>query len=346
MELSKRELRKIKNMSKVCKFDMDEKVAFIPLHYKNSAELLDISLSRPGKPVISDGTINYLCDKISEIPRSFAVEFELTVDDYGEYDASSLTHALKTTFEDTFYYHDENRKKSNVLAVIFLVVGVLILALSAVFGLATSNGDGNVGGVILGTTLEVMVWVFLWEGAALLFMVYENESTNFHQSIRRFHGLRFLDKKGNTLNHLTRKQFYRGWIYLKNKEIFARNYILFSNAVLLILFVASAFDFFSNVGQSTILQQIFFAIENIIIVFLVLSNISFYKESGRLRNSALALSVVSLCLSSFNFVSSVTQENILSGNAIWSGILTVVLLINIVCLYYMRRQNVEIEKKG
>ena len=85
MELSKRVLRQVENLSKTYEFDMEKRVATIPLYYDSPEELIDIHLSSPGKPVVSDDAIDYLCEVVSFIPKEFTVEIKLIIDDYGEY---------------------------------------------------------------------------------------------------------------------------------------------------------------------------------------------------------------------------------------------------------------------
>ena len=345
MELSRRTLRQIEHLSDTCTFDMEKRAALVPLHYETPEDLLDMHMSRPGVPVVSDETIDYLCDQISDIPKEFNVDFTLTIDDYGEYDHASLLHSLRTTIENTFYYHDENQKKTNALAVLFLVIGVLVLALETVGGHAGWYGSiGSVTKDMIETVMEVMVWVFVWEGAALLFLTYENESVIFSRNMRRFHGLRFLNEKGETLSGLDREQLYEDWIYLSREEAFARNYILFSNAALMALFSVTAVEFFAALGNATTTECVFFALSAVLITLLVCSNLSFYRESGRLRHYALLISVLVLALSIFGVIYSLVNGQAYSQYVVWYGILAADLLINIVCLRFMQKQSVEVKK--
>ncbi len=347
MELSKRTIRQIENMSKTCRFDMDNQIALINLHYDTPDDLLDIHLSHPGKPVISDDAVDYLCELISTVPNEFDVEFSLTIDDYGDYDHKSLMDSIRATIENTFYYHDEYHKKHNVLGVVFIVIAILILALDIIGGSSGWYGDkGNVGRSILETIFEVIVWVFLWEGAALIFLTYENESTVFSKNMKRVNGIRLLNKKGEEMISLNAEQFYDGWIYIGKRETLARNYILISNAALLALISTNTIEFLSKLSVISTMHKVFFLIGWIFTVVLVICNISFYKEHESLGKYASFLNIVTLALTIGNILFSVIRGNASQKFIILEILFAVALFINLLCLHYLQKQNIEVTGEG
>lgn len=343
MKLSKRVHRRAENLSKSFEFDMEKHIATIPLHYESPEEMLDMHISSPSKPIVSDDAIEYLGELMTCIPGEFSVEFKLSIDDYGEYDHESLLKALKITIENTFYYHDENRKKDNILAIVFIILGILLLALETIGGMDGWYGaPDSLSDTFIETILDVLVWVLTWEGAALLFVTYANESTVFSQTMKRFHGLVFMDKDGNKLSGLNKEQLYQGWIYLSKKEAFARNYILFSSAAIYAILSIFTVKLIADIEVISASHVVIFVISWILITALVLSNISFYKEGRRLGDFALPLSFVCLAYTIICLVYSIVAGNLLRSNIIWDLVLTVMLIVNIVCLNYMRKQNVDI----
>lgn len=343
MELSKRVLRQVENLSQTYEFDMQRRVAIIPLHYETPEELIDMHLSRQGMPVVSDDAIDYLCEVISYIPKEFTVEFKLTIDDYGSYDHKAIMSALRATIEDTYYYYDEKRKKDNVLAVIFLILGILMLALETVGGMTGWYGaEGSISDSIIETVIDILVWVFAWEGAALLLLTYGNDSTQFYHDMERINAISFLDAEGNVLISLDQEEFYKGWIYLGAKEAAARNYILFSNAGLFAILSILTVEVFAGLETLDTLDRVSFAISWVLIVLLVLSNISFYKETGRLKKCALGCSVLCLLYTVVFLIYNVYWEGFLSAYSIGDFVLVLVMAVNIVCIWYMNRQNVEV----
>lgn len=343
MELSKRVLRQVENLSKTYEFDMEKRVATIPLYYDSPEELIDIHLSSPGKPVVSDDAIDYLCEVVSYIPKEFDVDFKLIIDDYGDYNHDSLMNALRATLEDTFYYYDEDRKKNNVLAIFFIILGILMLALETVGGMTEWYGvSGGLSDTIIETILDVLVWVFAWEGAALLFLTYGNDSTIFGQSMRRFNGISFLNKQKEVLCCLDENEFYKGWIYLSGKEVAARNYILFSNAALFAVISILTVEVFAGLEMLDTFDWVTFLINWILIVLLVFSNMAFYREKGRLRNCAFILSVVCLLYTAVFWIYNVYWDGIFSTHSIGDFVLIIMMVINMICIRFMSRQNVEI----
>lgn len=347
MELSKRTVRQIENTSGICKFDIENGTVSVPLYYQTPDDLLDTHLSCPGKPVVSDDTTDYLCEIIMSIPREFKVEFSLTIGDYGDYDHESLMRSLRATIENTFYYHDDNNKKHNILAIVFIAIGMLMLALETIGGISGWFGaKGNIGRSILETILDVMVWVFVWEGAALLFLTYEDESTAFSSNMDRLCGIKLLNKSGEVLNSLNQEQFYDGWVYLGHRENLARNYILFSNAALLAVLPIFFMELIANFDRISPIAMVFILINGVMTVFLILSNISFYRERGRLRKYALLLSATVLIISVFNIIRLLVNGNNSFALMIPYLIMSVALIINIICLQYLRKLYVNVDGKG
>lgn len=343
MEFSKRTLKRTGNLSKSFKFDMENRVAQIPLHFDRSEELLDMHISKPGKPIVSDAVIDYLGELISFVPRGFSVDFALEIESYGEYDHESLLQALKITIENTFYYHDENRKKDNVLAVVFIILGILLLALENIGGMDGWYGAPNsLSAMFIETMLEVLVWVFTWEGAAILLMTYGNESTAFTQAMKRLHGISFMDHEGKVLSRLDEEQLYQGWIYLSSKEVFARNFILFSNAALCAVLSIHAVKLIADIEMMSNVDIVSFIIRGVLVLSLVICNISFYQEGGRFKKCALPLSAICLFVIVATFIYGIVTGGVSRINMLWDIILALVLLVNIICLRYMSRQNVEI----
>lgn len=343
MKISKRTSRQIKNLEKHCNFDMENKVAYVPLHYATPEDLLDVHLSWPGKPVVSDEAVDYIRDVASAVPDMFSIEISLTVDDYGIYTHEQLMDALRITLENTYYYHDEKRRHNNVLSVFFILIGFLALTIEIIGGLAGWFGEkGTIARSIIETLAEVMTWVFLWEGCALLLLTYENESTIFSYQMQRFHKVSFKDSNGNILISMDKEKFYEGWIYLEKKEAFARGFILFSNAIFLATLILHVVDFFASKHMLNGLDISLYIVDWILIVLLVISNISFYLDFGKLKKYALALSIIVLVYNVLNAVLYTTE--LLNDKAyfVCNCIFTLGLIVNIICIKYMNKQKVEI----
>ena len=343
MKINKRSFRQLQNLSKICSFDTENGVATVPLHYQNAEELLDPHLSRPDLPVISDETVDYLLSVTADIPESFSVEFTLTVDDCGEYTETQLLEAIQLTVENTYYYHDEKKRQDNVLGAFFLIIGFLALTVETLGGLAGwLGGKGTVVRLIVETLLDVIIWVFLWEGCAILLLTYENESTFFGRQLQRLNKMSIQNAGGQDRFSLDSREFSKGWVMLGKKEAFARAFILISNIIFLASLIWQIFGLLTSMESEPAMSIILCIVECILIILLVISNISFYLDTGSMKKYALPISVIVLL---FNVAAIFYYRNSYAdGVAEWvfSGIYVVGLILNILCLRYMKKQSIEI----
>ena len=344
MKISKRSSRQIQNLAKICSFDTEKKIASVPLHYQTAEELLDTHLSRPEIPVISDETVDYLLEVISDIPEDFSVEYVLTIDDSGEYTHEQLLEAIRITIENTYYYHDEKKRQDNVLGAFFLIIGFLALTVETLGGLAGWLGErGSVVRIIIETLLDVVTWVFLWEGAAIILLTYENESTFFSHHMQRLNKMIIKNADGQKALSMDSRQFSKGWVVVGNKEAFARGFILLSNTIFLASLIWQIFGLLTSLQTGTTAEIIFCLAECILIILLVISNISFYLDIGKMKKYALGISVVVLL---YNIATLIYYRSSFANGAaewIFSVIYIIGLILNVLCINYMNKQNIEIK---
>ena len=344
MELSKRTLHQINNLRELYDFDMESRIVTVPLHYETPDDLVDEHLSRPNKPVISDEALEYLMSIIKTVPKEFAVDFSLQVDDCGDYDQEQLLLAIRTTIENTFFYHDDSKKHGNVLAVIFIILGILVLAFEYIalhyewFGPEISLSKD-----IIDSLVNIIVWVLIWEGGAILFLSYDSESTLFHKDIRRFHGISLINKLGNTICALKGNTLYHKWVNPKKSERFAQNYILFSYPILLAIATISIAEIIENGSYVSMVAMIPYILDAVLMLLLTICNISFYREQGVMKKLALPLSIVLDVIMALN-IASWFFDVIYWKFFIIDCFAFVMVLIEIICLIYIRKQNVNIDK--
>lgn len=348
MELSKRVLRAINNMDSYVHFDLEKGIATVPLYYETPDDLIDKHLSRPGKPVVSDDAIDYLLDILKNIPKEFTVDFSLTIDDYGDYDHNQLLKAIRVTVENTYYYYDENRKKDIVLSVMFIIIGVLSMVIQYVgerygwFGV-----KGAIGTDIIITLIELISWVFIWEGGAILFLTYENDDNEFHKGLRRFQGIRFVKESGEALVSADKDLMYSNWVYVERREYFARNFILFSYPIVIVATAIQIGEYgplIANLKAWAIISAI---VSCIIIVLLAIANISFYREKGPLRRMVMPLSLIMLCYEIISVIVWLNNEGKIQEISFYMDCLALILIvINVICLRYMQKQTIDMHQEG
>ena len=347
MELSKRTLRWIENMGSDIDFDLEKKIATVPLYYETPDDLLNVRRSRPGKPVISRDALNSLLDTIKEIPKEFTAEFSLIIDDYGEYDHHQLLEAIQKIIENTYYYYDEDKKKDNVLAVILLIIGVLTLCFQVIGGFYGFLGtEGAISTDIIDYMLDSLSCVFIWEAGAVSFLNYGNDSTLFHKELRRIHGIRFAAATGEVLSSVDKATVCKKWVSVGKGERIARNFILFTYPLIIALTVTEIGESASQLENLDIGYVFSYAFTWAMVVLLSISSISFYRGKGPLRKWTLPLSLIAFAYMVVSFIGWFVSGDIHNVFFYLDSIGTILLLINIICLIYMRKQNVDVRKKN
>lgn len=346
MNISKRHLRQMQSLENVCDFDFKEKIATIQLNYESVDEILDEHLSKPGKPVVSDEVSEYLSNLIAVVPKWFNVDFSLHISDYGDYKYENVLKALNANLENTFYYYDDSRKSDNVLSVIFILIGLAFLALNVIScDLHWFGPEGSMGASIFESLFDIAAWVFVWEGGAILFLTYDEDSTLFRKELKRFYALQLKDKDGNLLYSADSKTLYNDWINVKKGESFSRNFILISSTFILAITCILSVEYIGSFGILDTTEKILFPVLFGFAILGTSSNISFYLEKGKLREYALLLSCCLFFLNAiyviFGFI--VSEGSNISVPVI-ASFLCIILAINIGCLIYLRKQNISIDE--
>ena len=346
MELSKRTLRWIENMASDIDFDLEKRIATVPLYYEMPDDLLDPRRSRPGNPVISVDALDSLLDAVKEIPKEFDVEFSLVIDDYGDYDHDQLLQAIQKAIENTYYYYDEDKKKDNVLAVIIMTIGILTLSFQVIgnyYGLFGT--EGTIPTDMISSILEIFAWVFVWEGVHILFLTYENDSTLFHKELRRIHGIRFATGSGEVLASADKATVSKKWVNVGKGERIARNFILFTYPLIFALTVTEIGEY-ASLLENLNGYMFSYVFTWVLVVLLAISSISFYREKGPLKKWVLPLSLIAFAFMVVSIIGWFVSGEIHNVFFYLDFLGTILLLINIICLIYMRKQNVDVRKKS
>ena len=346
VKINKRTVRQISKLRSKFDFDLEHMTATIPLHFDTVDEIIDIHLSKPNKPVVSRERLEDLLGITREIPDIFSVDFTLTVNDYGDYDSNLLLQAIRDSIESNYYFYDENRKKDNILAVFFLIIGIISLLLEYIGGDLGWFGDPdsiNVG--IICALLDICAWCFVWEGGAIIFLTYANDATTFRKELNRFTGIRFTNQEGAILSSLTKAELYENWVSVHKFELLIRSGILYVYPLLisLVFLEASQFTYLIPTLSGIECAEYFFTW--IMIVIMAVANISFYREKGPLKKAAIPMSVfmsIAMLLGLTTWFS--TDWDIHSIFFYMDVLFTVLVIFSTVCLIWMQKQRVDIAK--
>ena len=169
MEISKRTLRRVENISDICDFDTEKGVATLHLYFDKAEEILDKQQSTPVRPVISAETIERMSRNMCIIPEEFDVVYAITVDDYQDYTPDQLLHAYKTGLENRYYRKDEENRTDHAVWFLFALVGLALLVFCLLYtpcvvviaSIKRELGRGWAAGVVLWQCLVAWIMAML-----------------------------------------------------------------------------------------------------------------------------------------------------------------------------------------
>lgn len=139
-----------------------------------------------------------------------------------------------------------------------------------------------------------------------------------------------------------REKFYEGWIELSKKEIFARGFILLSTTLFLASLVFQVVEMFASKGTLSGLDIALYIISWILILLLVVSNVSFYLDEGRMKKYALTISIILFAYNALSIVLYAADFIKDTAYFVFGCAFVVGLLLNIICIIYMKKQSIDI----
>ncbi|MCQ2751527.1 MAG: hypothetical protein MJ189_00225 [Coriobacteriales bacterium] len=344
MNLSKRTLKQIKNLQDYCDFDIDKRIATIHLNYDTPLDLIDPHLSHDDKPVVSDATTAYIQELIHDIPKEFKIEFMLSIYDYQNYSPESLINALNNTIESTYYYFDEERKKYNALAVIFILLGIVFLAINVVGGAWEWFGQKeSTSAEVAESLLDILTWVFIWEGGAIIFLTYENASHIFNRDISRLQKVSFSDSHDKRLGTLDKERVERSLNYVKKGELLARNFILASTAIILAICTIDTLENIVNIQEMSFVSIISGLLQIISLIFVCVVILFYYRENNVAKKLTPIICGIYIIVVIVDIVFLfITDASYAPKLIFYDFMLLAVMIADLICMFYLRRFDVEV----
>ncbi len=328
-------------------FDLENRVATVPLYYDTPDDLLNVHRSRPGNPVISQETLETILDIIKEIPKEFTVEFSLVINDYGEYDHDQLLDAVLKIIENTYYYYDEDKKKDHLLSVVLLIAGFFLLCFEVIGNYYELLGaEGSISTDTIYYMFDAFSNNFIWEAGAVLFLTYGNDSTLFYKELRRINGIRFATETGEVLSSADKATVCKKWVNVGKGERIARNFILFTYPLIVALTVVEIGESASQLENLNGMYLFSYIFTWVMVVLLFISSISFYRGKGPLRKWVLPFSLIAFAYMIISIVGWFVSGEIHNVFFYMDFFGTILLLINIFCLLYMRKQSIDVHQRN
>lgn len=117
-----------------------------------------------GGDTLSQEMVEYLWDKQGVIPLDYDLTLRFNVKNADENKRKEIQMAVKQNYESDIHSTDQKLHRLRVLSIWFVVLG-LILATAYIFSVSYTNFPLAVNFI-----LELLAWVFIWEGVRALFL--------------------------------------------------------------------------------------------------------------------------------------------------------------------------------
>lgn len=165
MVLSRRTLKRMKNLESICDFDTENRVATLNLNLQTVSEIIDEKRSNADRPYIKPEAIGLIENGLELVPKEFKVDIRITVIDSMGYDSQTIQNAFTDAVKTDEYMKKKGNKENRSRKGAFVLVGLLML-LIVVFN-AKNNWFAPVGfsfAAIIAFILELIFEVYFEQG--------------------------------------------------------------------------------------------------------------------------------------------------------------------------------------
>ncbi len=180
-------------------FDLDDEnaVATFKVHFDKLSDVFEIPEDESKSLFLRHEVVDKISDQAEMIPNAYKIKFVIKIDDYEDYDPDEIKQVLYDNLGLMAYNVNRSSRKKTIVSLLLLLVGIIFLVINIWYSSFTKNEEG-VWYLIWSEVFDVAAWVFIWE-AVTKFFIERNEIRNGALlSGRRFYGLEFIDKEGNS----------------------------------------------------------------------------------------------------------------------------------------------------
>ena len=129
-----------------------------------------------GGDTLSLELVEYLWDKQGAVPLDYDLTINFNVKNADEAKRKEIQQAVKENYENDVHAIDKQLHRLNVLAISFLVLGVLFMSTYLILSRHFSE--------IITYIIDLFAWVFIWEGVRALFLDKRNLKLDKLKSLR------------------------------------------------------------------------------------------------------------------------------------------------------------------
>lgn len=294
-------IRQLEILGKYHEIDETNKVIHVKLHYEKATDIILSDMGDKEHPMFGRDIIERVSDILNTFPKDYKIDLDLKIDDYEGYDPSLLLHALSDNFELEHYRTQKQTKKTWLLVMILLFIGVGLLLLLTVLKETNVIGE-SLGDLVFDYFIDTAACVFMWEAVSQLFIYPAEFVVTNAKVFSLFSGVKFLDKKGNIVAEANKNSVFSELVADSGKKKIGNVFLITTGSVHLILGFVAIANFLVEMRKIKFDQsQIVAYITIMLIVAAVeviygIGSINRFRENGPFKNLIFALSIVLMIL--------------------------------------------------
>ncbi len=241
--------REIQLLKKYYLIDEEKKMITLPLHFDKASDIIDLNFVSTGNIVIKEEILVTIGDKIKSFPSMLKVKLDLIIDDYEDYDAKKILNSLSDCLEMNSYTRTRETKYNKVIAIVFFIVGLIILA----FNVTANNYElYGTGQNVIYELLDIVAWVFVWQATTVAFLTKSEiplDSDAFKQNVSN---IILYNKNNDVLATLDSSKEFEAWELGKKHNRLKLSTLLVAGGLMIadsILTIPEIIDIFISLPQ-------------------------------------------------------------------------------------------------
>ena len=168
-EENKQQHRQIELMKKRFNVDEEKKLVDLTLNYESASEVLITNLDTK-VPTFDRDKFGRIKEIISEFPRDYKVNLDITIQDYEGYKPEEMLEGFNDAVELTIYSGNRDNRTKWLKTIFFLIAGILVLFFIANGIIQSWAGISDTAAEVLREVLDISAWVFVWQAVSLAFL--------------------------------------------------------------------------------------------------------------------------------------------------------------------------------
>lgn len=246
-KVSAAEKRQVEILKKYHEVDEENKIVKVELHYAKASDIICGELSSKEKPIFGAYIIENIHELLNRFPRKYTLDLSFSIGDYEEYSPHSLIDSLSDTLELEQYRTQRKVKRTWILALALLLIGVGMLVFLTVFKKLGIIGDVTLSDKVFDYVLDTAACVFIWECVSQLFIYPAEFVVTNTEVFHGFHAVSFNDNQGNVLSRITKAEICSKWVVDDKRQRLGKIFLICTGGLHCMLGVIALINFFIEI---------------------------------------------------------------------------------------------------